>query len=133
MAQRVARHRQERSGQDWRTIEEQIELVSCLRANPEGTVLIDCLTLWLNNLIYHEGENPLDEDTISRQALELAATARKREGTTILVTNELGLGVVPENPLARRFRDLMGRCNASIAREADQVIMMISGLPLTVK
>ncbi len=98
-------------------------------------VLVDCLTLWINNLLFtgDQPEERVDEDWVEARCEELLDTCRGRQGTVVFVTNEVGLGIVPENPLARRFRDLVGRCNQVMARRADQVLFMVSGLPLVLK
>lgn len=133
MRQRIALHREERQGRGWRTIEEMHDPAGVLNKNRENdVVLVDCLTLWINNLLY-EKNGALSEDDIAARCEELLTVGRKLSGTLILVTNELGCGVVPENPLARRFRDLVGRCNQLIAAGADRVILVVSGIPLTIK
>lgn len=127
MSERVRLH-QSRRGQNWITIEEPLGLAASLaRADiAERPMLIDCLTLWASNLM-HAG---LDVDA-SCQAV--ASALQKRPGPTVLVSNEVGLGIVPDNALARRFRDEAGRINQRIAAVADKVILVVAGLPLTVK
>ncbi len=135
MAARIARHRQDRQAQGWRTVEEPIRPMDVLAANPEEeVVLLDCLTLWLANLLF-EAETPelYSEETVAALAGELIAAARSRPGVVVLVTNEVGLGIVPENPLARRFRDLLGRLNQVVAAAADRVDLVTCGIPLTIK
>ncbi|OGG95259.1 MAG: bifunctional adenosylcobinamide kinase/adenosylcobinamide-phosphate guanylyltransferase [Candidatus Lambdaproteobacteria bacterium RIFOXYD2_FULL_50_16] len=129
MKDRIARHQRER-GPQFGLVEEPTELAQVLQRLPQNTdlVLIDCLTLWLNNLIYQEGEQERYP-----QVEALLLILKKPPCPVILVTNELGLGMVPENPLARRFRDLQGRLNQEVAALADQVLMMVSGLPIFLK
>ncbi len=136
MAGRIERHRSEREARDWRTEEEPIEIAATIaRLSDFDVVLIDCLTLWVNN-IFHEadrkGETP-SEDDVRRAAEDLANAARMFTGTIVAVTNEIGMGVVPDNPAARLFRDCLGRCNQVMAGAADEVTLVVSGIPLTLK
>ena len=125
MSQRIARHQKMR-GPDWLTVEESDDLAGALaRTDGQGVRLVDCLTLWLANL------SPQD-DPAARTARLCAALAGQKS-PVVLVTNELGLGIVPENALARRFRDTHGLMNQSVAEVADQVWMSVSGLPLRLK
>ena len=136
MAERIRRHRQDRQGRGWQSIEEPLQLVSCLADNPlQATVLIDCLTLWVNNLIFaaEQEQQTITEDQVEGLAEQLGRTARRHQGTVIMVTNEVGLGIVPDNALARLYRDLVGRCNQVIARAADQVFLVSCGIPLQLK
>lgn len=127
MADRIAAHRAER-GASWTTIEEPLDLPGVLRrhAGDARPMLVDCLTLWLSNLMHRDRD--IGEATA---ALLLALDARPAE--TVLVSNEVGLGIVPDNALARRFRDAQGTLNRRIAARADRVILMAAGLPLTLK
>ena len=125
MSDRIARHREMR-GQGWQTVEESQDLSGALaRTDGQGVRLVDCLTLWLANLS-EAG------DTAARMAA-LCETLGAQKSPVVLVTNELGLGIVPENALARRFRDTHGLMNQSVAEIADQVWMSVSGLPLRLK
>jgi len=99
--------------------------------DPGATILLDCLTLWVGNLLHLQPD--MDEDDIDRCAGELLATARNHQGTMVFVTNEVGMGIVPDNEMARRYRDLVGRCNQAIAAAADQVILVTCGMPITIK
>ncbi len=125
MAARIARHRQER-GAGWRTIEAPLDLVRALHAFPDDAVLVDCLTLWLSNLI-HAGREP--EEETSRLTDALARCDRP----VILVSNEVGLGLVPETPLGRLFRDEQGRLNQRIAALVGAVDFVAAGLVLPLK
>jgi adenosylcobinamide kinase/adenosylcobinamide-phosphate guanylyltransferase len=127
MAERIAVHRAER-GDAWATIEEPLELAGVLRAHAADPrpVLFDCLTLWLSNLM-HRGR---DVDAATR---ELIATFDGFGADMVFVANEVGLGIVPDNALARRFRDEQGTLNRRIAARADRVIFMAAGLPLVLK
>ncbi|SMO50821.1 bifunctional adenosylcobinamide kinase/adenosylcobinamide-phosphate guanylyltransferase [Paracoccus laeviglucosivorans] len=122
MTQRIKLHQDRRDG--WITIEEPLDLCGALqRTDGQGVRLVDCLTLWLANL--GDGAGP--------QVEALCDALNRQKSPVVLVTNELGLGIVPENALARRFRDQHGWMNQSVARIADQVWMAVSGLPLRLK
>jgi adenosylcobinamide kinase/adenosylcobinamide-phosphate guanylyltransferase len=126
MAARIAEHRARR-GAHWRTVEAPRELVGALAAAPAGaTVLVDCLTLWLSNVM-------LAGLDIESETVRLERAFAQREGSTVLVANEVGLGIVPENALARRFRDAAGRLNQQFAAAADRVVLMVAGIPVQVK
>ena len=136
MDERIFRHQQDREGLGWQTGEVPLRLAEELERTPTGTtVLIDCLTLWINNLMYEaeQKEQEINEDQISALAEELAGAARNHQGQVFLVTNEVGLGIVPDNPLVRRYRDLVGRCNQVIAAFADQVFLVSCGIPMRLK
>jgi adenosylcobinamide kinase / adenosylcobinamide-phosphate guanylyltransferase len=124
MRLRIAEHQGRRS-QDWRTVDAPVNLPEAVAA-AAGPVLVDCLTLWLTNLML--GEHAL-KPAFARLAEALAAAA----GPVVLVSNEVGLSIVPENALARAFRDEQGRLNQQIAALADRVIFMVAGLPMVVK
>jgi len=134
MAERVRRHRARREAKSWTTIEEERNLAGAVRlasSEDAGAVLIDCLTLWINNLLY---ENPdLTEDAMSDKTRELIDALRLGPPLCAAVINEVGLGLVPESPLSRRFRDLSGRCAQLIAAEADEVYFMIAGIAKRIK
>lgn len=136
MAERIRKHQQSRDAELWETIEEPINLAGTLRAlTGYKTMLVDCLTLWLNNMMCEclEYGHNLTETEAADCCRQLLDACAKLDGTVILVTNEVGMGIVPENPMARRFRDLAGRCNQIIASEANTVIMMACGLPIRLK
>jgi adenosylcobinamide kinase/adenosylcobinamide-phosphate guanylyltransferase len=126
MAARIAAHRTRRGG-GWRTIEAPHDLTEALRAAPPGMpVLVDCLTLWLSNRMLADAD--LDQET---EALE--QVLRHRDAPVALVANEVGFGIVPDNALARRFRDRQGLLNQRLAARADRVVLVVAGLPLIVK
>jgi len=130
MAARIARH-QERRGPAWQTVEEPYELMSVI-AGHDGwfkAILVDCITLWLTNLLLSSDRN----ETALEKVRELAAAAKILRSPLILVSNETGMGIVPENELARRFRDLAGEANEILATAADEAYVMFSGLPLKLK
>ncbi len=126
MAERIAAHKARRAA-GWQTIEAPHELPEALAAAPaEAAALVECLTLWLTNLML--GSFKVD---VMTERLEQALAARS--GPTVLVSNEVGLGIVPDNELARRFRDAQGLLNQRLAAKASRVIMMVAGLPVAVK
>jgi adenosylcobinamide kinase / adenosylcobinamide-phosphate guanylyltransferase len=126
MAKRIAAHRARRDA-GWQTVEAPHDLADALDAAPAGAaMLVDCLTLWLSNLI----EGPFDIETQTARLQEVLAG---RSGPTVLVSNEVGLGIVPDNALARRFRDLQGTLNQKLAAQSQRVVMMIAGLAIPVK
>jgi adenosylcobinamide kinase / adenosylcobinamide-phosphate guanylyltransferase len=129
MAQRIAEHKKRR-GDNWVTIEEPMTLSSALLAERGRTdcALVDCLTIWLSNLLLHRDAN-FAEDRVE----ELVETLPHLDFHLVLVTNEVGLGIVPDNPLARQFRDLAGWANQQIATVANEVILMVAGVPMVVK
>ncbi|MFA4943250.1 MAG: bifunctional adenosylcobinamide kinase/adenosylcobinamide-phosphate guanylyltransferase [Lentisphaeria bacterium] len=136
MQERVARHQRDRAAAGWHTLETPLDLAGALAGNGEfATVLVDCLTLWVNNLLFHRApeDGELTEDAIQEECERVLAAARRRGGAVVFVTNEVGLGIVPDNALARRYRDLVGRCNQAIAAGADEVVLVACGLPLTLK
>lgn len=130
MAARIARHRRRR-GDAWTTMEEPIDLVGTLRDNDGRyrAVLVDCVTLWLTNLLLKYDDPARCLDVVK----ELTSLFPLLKTPVILVSNEVGMGIVPENRLARQFRDLAGEANEMIAAAADEVHVTFSGLPLRLK
>jgi adenosylcobinamide kinase/adenosylcobinamide-phosphate guanylyltransferase len=136
MADRIQKHRAQRHASHWQTIEQAIDLAGALRETRENSVrLIDCLTLWINNLLYQaEGQaQEVTEGDIARLCADVLSVCAELPGDVIFIANEVGMGIVPDNPLSRRYRDLAGRCNQIMAADADQVILMVCGLPLKIK
>lgn len=129
MSERIADH-QKRRGKEWTTIEEPLELAEALTAQ-RGKIdcaLVDCLTLWISNLLIgRDGKYAMEK------VEQLLETLPALDFSVLLVTNEVGWGIVPDNPLARKFRDLTGWTNQRIAQAADEVILMIAGVPMIVK
>ena len=125
MQARIAAHRARRSDA-WRTVEAPLQLARALDEAGAVPVLVDCLTLWLTNLIL--GEHDLEAATAS-----LEAALGRRDAPTVLVASEVGLGIVPDNALARRFRDAAGLLHQRIAALASRVVLVVAGLPLIVK
>ncbi len=126
MAERIARHRAERSS-EWRTIEEPTRLAEIVREATSGVLLIDCLTLWLSNVM--EGTSPPVAEAIDA----LVATLGERRGAIVAVSNEVGLGIVPENAVAREFRDHAGTMNRKVAEIATELHLLVAGQPLRIK
>lgn len=125
MAERASLHRKER-GPEWITVEEPIAIGKILREVSDGVVILDCLTLWIANLL----QQRLD---IKKHTSEVLEILEDRRSNFLLVTNEVGSGIVPDNTLARNFRDLAGETNQQVARIADRVILMACGYPITLK
>jgi adenosylcobinamide kinase/adenosylcobinamide-phosphate guanylyltransferase len=132
MSARIARHRAERPPA-WRTVEAPLALPSTLTAlhGEADVILVDCLNLWVANLI---GKRPeLSDRELEAEAAELVAAVARPPGALVLVSNEVGWGVHPETALGRRFRDALGLVNQAVARAADEVILMVAGCPVVVK
>jgi adenosylcobinamide kinase / adenosylcobinamide-phosphate guanylyltransferase len=125
MVERIAHHRARR-GDGWKTIEAPHHLAAAIEAAPASALLVDCLTLWLTNRMLAEAD-------IEAETGEIEAALARRRVLTVLVSNEVGSGIVPDNALARRFRDLQGRLNQRIAARADRVVLVVAGLPLILK
>jgi adenosylcobinamide kinase / adenosylcobinamide-phosphate guanylyltransferase len=130
MARRIGRHREERAN-EWRTVEEPRHLVAALGAlvGRAETVVVDCVTLWIGNRQLQEES----DDLILGEADALAALIAARPFDLTLVSNEVGEGVHPETPAGLRFRDLLGAVNQRLAAACDRVVLMVAGLPLTIK
>ena len=120
MAERIARHKADRAG-SFITIEEPLGIQDSLRQN----MVLDCITLWLNNMFHYGRE----------EGIESAVTSliEQLPGNIVIVTNEIGQGFVPADPLSRRYGDALGRVNARLAAACDEVILMVAGLPLSIK
>ena len=126
MQERIRVHRSRRD-EGWTTVDAPLDLSDAIRSAPVGApVLVDCLTLWLTNVL-------LAERDVEAAAADLRAACRDAPGPLVLVSNEVGLGIVPDNALARRFRDLAGILHQGLAAQADRVLFMVAGLPMTVK
>ena len=127
MAERIRRH-QARRGSAWTTVEEPLRLADALRrfCDPGRPVLVDCLTLWLSNVMAAERD-------VDAEVAALAEGLGDLAGAVVLVSNEVGLGLVPATPLGRAFRDHAGRLNQAVAQRADRVVFVAAGLPLALK
>jgi len=126
MATRIADHKSRRS-QDWQTVDAPLDLADALEGLPRSAIiLVDCLTLWLSNLM-------LAGRDIEAEIARLEAAMLAHEAALVLVSNEVGSGIVPDNALARRFRDAQGLLNQRVAARADRVVLVVAGLPMIVK
>jgi adenosylcobinamide kinase/adenosylcobinamide-phosphate guanylyltransferase len=129
MAERIRLHKLSR-GPDWQLIEEPIEISEALRTKCRDVeaILIDCLTVWLSNILLETGDQKTD-----KYQEDFLETLSGREQTVVVVSNEVGMSIVPENPLGRKFRDLSGQINQKIAAMADKVVFLTAGLPTYLK
>ncbi|HZS41332.1 MAG TPA: bifunctional adenosylcobinamide kinase/adenosylcobinamide-phosphate guanylyltransferase [Polyangia bacterium] len=125
---RIARHQAAR-GDGFRTIEAPRDLAPAIAAAPDHAALVDCVTVWLSNRLL---DGALDEALLDA-AVDLATAAKLHPAPVVLVTNEVGAGIVPETPLGRRFRDLAGLVNQRLAAAADEVVLVTCGLPLRLR
>lgn len=127
MRARIAAHRGRR-GADWRTIEEPLRLAQAVarEASDETVLLVDCLTLWLSNMMFAERD-------LEAEAADLVDALERASGPVVLVSNEVGLGLVPDTPLGRRFRDAQGRLNQAVAAVVPRVAFVAAGLALELK
>ena len=127
MSERIARHK-ERRGERWKTIEEPIGLAAALlrESRPEQPILVDCLTLWLGNLMGSDRD-------VGQLFDALISILPRLKGPVVMVSNEVGWGIVPDNALARRFRDHAGELHQRVAAVADSVVLVTAGLPITLK
>jgi adenosylcobinamide kinase/adenosylcobinamide-phosphate guanylyltransferase len=130
MQAKILRHQQERPA-EWHTIEEPLELARVLEENSGryDVLLVDCLTLFASNLLHADTEGSDSEERIQSLCRGLTATS----SSVVLVSNEVGSGVVPAYPLGRQYRDLLGEINQKVAAIADNVLLMVAGLPLVLK
>ena len=134
MAQRVKLHRDRRDGDGWVTIEEEYDLNAALKQAQEqkaGAVLVDCLTIWINNLMFRNAA--FSEAEMVAETEKLIGSLKVFPGLAVLVINEVGQGIVPENAQARLFRDCSGRCGQLIAAVADEVFYCVCGIPWKIK
>ncbi|PXA91995.1 bifunctional adenosylcobinamide kinase/adenosylcobinamide-phosphate guanylyltransferase [Nostoc sp. 3335mG] len=127
MRDRIARHRADRDAR-WHSVDAPRALAKAIDAQSGigAVVLVDCLTLWASNLM-------LDDADIERATVDLVEAIGRFDGTLILVANEVGFGIVPDNALARRFRDVAGRINQAVAAVADRVTLVVAGIPVAIK
>ncbi|KQI69120.1 adenosylcobinamide kinase [Loktanella sp. 3ANDIMAR09] len=126
MRAKIAAHRRQR-GPDWTTIEAPMDAPQVLRAqSPDAVVLLDCVTLWLTNVILADAD-------VDRACADLLDAIAACPCPVVVVSNEVGMGIVPDNALSRRFRAAQGRLNRDLAAQADQVVAVLAGLPLILK
>lgn len=137
MRVRIDRHRMERTNRGWATLETPRDLAIALRdtRHDYSVWLVDCLTFWISNLMFEASENSrsIDEAQVTALTIEVLEAAQHRARTLIFVTNEVGMAIVPDNPLARHYRDLVGRCNQVVAAAAHVVTLVVCGIPLCLK
>lgn len=124
MRARIAQHQQRRAG--WETVEAPLDIARVITAYPDSIILVDCLTLWLSNLIHH------GRDIVAETEIMLDALAATR-AQVLLVSNEVGQGIVPDNALARHFRDAAGILHQRVAAAADRVVWVVAAIPTTIK
>jgi adenosylcobinamide kinase/adenosylcobinamide-phosphate guanylyltransferase len=131
MEARIEAHQRER-GSDWATREVPLKLAAALNEAQDhyGVIVVDCLTMWVSNLLLQAGASP---GGIQTACEDLLAALAKTAAPTILVSNEVGWGIVPDNPLARQFRDQAGWLHQRLARVADLVVMVVAGIPMLIK
>ena len=128
MDKRIVIHKERREGKNWQDVEAPIELSTAItsHATEDTTILIDCLSLWITNLM-------LTDTDIDTAINNLLITIKTCPGEIILVSNEVGFGIVPENAMARRFRDFSGELHQKLALQAENVLLMVAGIPIMVK
>lgn len=135
MKARALQHQKLRKGKNWITIEEQVHLKKTFENNSADIWLIDCITMWINNLQYHASLNQQDinEMVIADKCNDLIKTWEKIDATIILVSDEIGMGLIPENQVNRQYRDFLGRANRIFAEVADKAYFVVSGIALPLK
>lgn len=136
MQRRIEKHRQERPA-GWRTLEAQRDVGQAIQqqAGGAGAIVVDCLTVLVSNLLM-EVEDPFTKavgEKVMAEVRELAACCGQLPGQVIVVSNEVGMGLVPPYPLGRAYRDLLGQANRLLAQQADEVYLLVAGIPMTVK
>ena len=132
MKRRIARHKSSRPA-SWVTVEETLDIASALKTKTKtaDVVVIDCVTVWLSNLLLRE--NAVTEDEVISEIDRLLNGYKHGKASYIIVSGEVGMGIVPEYPLGRIFRDLLGLANQRLAAKADRVVLMVAGIPVDVK
>jgi adenosyl cobinamide kinase/adenosyl cobinamide phosphate guanylyltransferase len=129
MAERIRAHREERPA-GWRTVEAPLGIADAVRAVPgEACVVLDCLTLWVANAL----EAGADDERIDQEARAVATALAERPASSVVVSNEVGLGIVPANGLARAYRDVLGRVNATFADRASRALLVVAGRGLALQ
>jgi adenosylcobinamide kinase / adenosylcobinamide-phosphate guanylyltransferase len=137
MSARIQKHRAERRV-DWETLEVSLDIASHVQRLKSDVVILDCMTLLVSNLVMQFVKDDLVEEApfklaVEKEVEELIAAMRKQEQNWIIISNEVGLGLVPPYPMGRVYRDWLGWANQRLAREADNVILMVAGIPMVIK
>ena len=137
MSVRIQKHRLERPA-TWQTLEVPVDIASCLQQIKSNIVILDCVTLLINNLMMRFVQNDLVDEApfmaaVQREVNELMAALREKEQDWLIISNEVGLGLVPSYQMGRVYRDAIGWANQRLAQEADKVIFMVAGIPTTIK
>ncbi|MEK7828750.1 MAG: bifunctional adenosylcobinamide kinase/adenosylcobinamide-phosphate guanylyltransferase [Deltaproteobacteria bacterium] len=139
MLKRIKRHKKER-GNNWKTIESPIKITEVIKKNTGyDVILLDCLTLWISNMMHTANRpspfagNGKGEGGITKEIHSLISACKASKTNIIIVSNEVGLGIVPDNPLARRFRDISGISNQKMAEAADEVYFVVSGMEMRMR
>jgi adenosylcobinamide kinase/adenosylcobinamide-phosphate guanylyltransferase len=132
MKRRIAKHKSSRPAL-WTTVEETLDIASALKTKSKtaDVVVIDCVTVWLSNLLLRE--NGITEDEVMAEIDKLLNVYKRGKASYIIVSGEVGMGIVPEYPLGRAFRDLLGLANQRLAAKADRAVLMVAGIPVVVK
>jgi adenosylcobinamide kinase / adenosylcobinamide-phosphate guanylyltransferase len=136
MQERIRIHQASRCERRWHTVEEPLDIAGAIgNALEFKTVVVDCLTLWVNNLLFQaeQAGKSMSESDVACECGRLLAACKTHPGTILFVTNEIGMGIIPENALSRRYRDLVGRCNQIVAEASVHVVLLISGQPVEIK
>lgn len=132
MAERVRRHRERRPA-GWSTVEAPLDLTGGIAGLAPGVLLIDCLILWAANWMESQDVDRSSEHIIAQETLDFIRALKAVPRPAVIVTGEIGLGIVPENRIARVFRDLLGRVNQELASQASEVYLVVAGIPLRIK
>jgi adenosylcobinamide kinase/adenosylcobinamide-phosphate guanylyltransferase len=134
MARRIAEHQERRAGAAWRTVEQPWSVAEVIAAHGSGCLLLECLSLWLTNLLVGmPGHAACDDAAVRAEVTALREAIRTAPGRMVVVSNETGCGIMPANALARRFGDLLGEANQQLAADAAEVYWCVAGIPVRIK
>lgn len=135
MSKRIEAHKTQRAAAHWNNVEEPLEILEKIKDFKEGSVLLECVTLWISNLMWQAEQDKaeINESLIAEKTEALIEAMKASPCHFFIVSNETGLGIMPMNAQARLFVDLAGRCNQLLAKAADRAIFMVSGLPMELK